>query len=227
MPVAVAFCPCPPLLVPAVAAGSAADLNELRAACDEAVETIIAAHPQRILVVGAGEPAGRWGGESGGSMRPYGVDLRCGGVEDQLPLPLLVGAYLLDRAGWGGDRAYVAVGGSETLQLQPDEAWLVLADGTATRSDTSPGQPDARAIGFDAAVARALAGGDAAALAGLDLDLAGELWCGGAPAWRVVGGSLSGRDAGDARLLAEQAPYGVAYLVATWLPRGDGRSCQA
>lgn len=217
MPVAVAFCPCPPLLVPEVAAGAAAELDELRAACALAVGTLVARRPRRILVVGAGDPAGSWGTHAGGSMRPYGVDVRCGGPQDSLPLPLTIGAYLLDVRGWTGDRAYVAASGHETLPSDDGEAWLVMADGTAKRTDTSPGYVDERAIGFDARLARALADGDPAYLAGLDLALAEDLWCAGAPAWRVVGRSLAAHGVRESDLLAEQAPYGVGYLVATWL----------
>ena len=73
---------------------------------------------------------------------------------------------------------------------------------------------DARAAGFDAAAAQAMADGDAAALAALDPELAEQLWCGGARVWRAVGAALDGRTV-DAELVADEAPYGVGYLVAS------------
>ena len=217
MSVAVAFCPCPPVLVSDVAAGAAAELDDLRTSCAEAVETVTKDTPRRVLVVGGGDPPGRWGAEAGGSMRRYGKDVHCGGLQDDLPLSLTIGAHLLDLAGWTGDRAYVAVAGHETLDADAEVAWLVMADGTAKRTGTSPGYVDERALGWDAVVAHALAEGDSATLAGLDLAVASDLWCDGAPAWKVAGRSLAGRRVGEARLLADQAPYGVGYLVATWM----------
>lgn len=219
MPVAVAFCPCPPLLVPDVAAGAAAELDELRAACSRALEALALAGPTCILVIGAGDPAGRWGSDAGGSMRRYGVAVRCGGPNHQLPLSLTIGAHLLDRAGWTGERAYVAVAGHETLDADAEDAWLVMADGTPRRTGASPGCVDGRPVGWDSRVARALSAGDTATLAGLDPALAGELWCAGAPTWRVAGRSLAACAVHESRLLAEQAPYGVDYLVATWALR--------
>ncbi len=220
MPVAVAFCPCPPLLVPGVAAGAVAELDELRAACSEAVETLISVSPRRVVVVGVADSPGRWGADAGGSMRRYGVDVRCGGPQEDLPLSLTIGAHLLDRTGWTGERTYVGLAGHEALDSDTEDAWLVMADGTAKRTDTSPGFVDARAITFDTTVAEALATGDTTGLAGLDLALAGELWCAGAPAWQVVGRSLAARPVHDARLLLELAPYGVGYLVASWVLPG-------
>lgn len=208
-----AFCPCPPLLVPELSAGASVELDLLRAACDAAVARLLVAGPARIAVL-AGTGAGQWPSDAGGSMRPYGVDVRAGGPGVRLPGPLTIGAWLLDRSGWDGPRRYVGVAG-EPPAADGREAWLVLGDGLARRADDSPGRHDPRAAGFDDAVSRALAGGDAAALAGLDLALAEQLWCGGAGVWRAVGSAVAGRVA-DASLLLDQAPYGVGYLVATW-----------
>ncbi|QIJ65113.1 class III extradiol dioxygenase subunit B-like domain-containing protein [Streptomyces sp. JB150] len=55
MLVAAAVCPCPPLLVPAVAAGAAPELDAARAACTDALGVLAAARPDRLVVVG---PAG-------------------------------------------------------------------------------------------------------------------------------------------------------------------------
>lgn len=75
MLVAAAVCPCPPLLVPEVAAGAAAELDALRAACDEALAALVAADPQLVVVVGAGPEAEVWTEGGAGSFQRYGVPL--------------------------------------------------------------------------------------------------------------------------------------------------------
>jgi len=215
VPVAVAFCPCPPLLVPELSAGAAEELDPLRTACDSAVGALLAAGASCVTVLaGAAEPA-EWDAGAGGSLRPHGVDVRAGGRDTTLPSALTVGAWLLDRSGWTGPRRYVAVR-DEVRAGDVREAWLVVGDGSARRTASSPGPFDPRAVAFDAAVARAMAGGDAAALAALDGELAEQLWCGGARVWRAVGAALDGTIL-DAALVADEAPYGVGYLVATWV----------
>lgn len=86
---------------------------------------------------------------------------------------------------------------------------LVVANGSATRTEKAPGHLDVRAEGFDAAVGAALASGDLASLAGLDLDLAEELWARDARALatlaRVTPTSVS--------VDYDDAPYGVQYWV--------------
>ena len=94
---------------------------------------------------------------------------------------------------------------------------LVMGDGTARRCERAPGYLDERAASFDAAVAAALAAGDAAMLRDLDPALGADLLAAGVPAWRTAGHVVGGRPVA-AELLHESAPYGVAYLVATWLP---------
>ncbi|WP_329364048.1 class III extradiol dioxygenase subunit B-like domain-containing protein [Streptomyces sp. NBC_00669] len=75
MLVAAAVCPCPPLLVPEVAAGAAPELDTLRAACADAVGVLAAARPERLVVVGPAPRPGREVFPPGavGSFRGYGV----------------------------------------------------------------------------------------------------------------------------------------------------------
>jgi hypothetical protein len=77
MLVAAAVCPCPPLLVPEVAAGAAPELDTLRAACADAVGVLAAARPDRLVVVAPARRPGRGVFPPGapGSFRPYGVAL--------------------------------------------------------------------------------------------------------------------------------------------------------
>jgi hypothetical protein len=91
-----------------------------------------------------------------------------------------------------------------------------MGDGSARRTLKAPGYLDDAAGPFDAAVAAALAAGDAAALARLDLAEGERLLAAGAPSWRAVGAALSGRTF-TARLHYDDAPFGVGYLVADWV----------
>lgn len=214
MPVAVAFCPCPPLLVPELAAGAAEELDALRTACDTAVGALLATGPSCVSVLAGAAVPQEWDAGAGGSLQSYGVDVRAGGPSTTLPSALTIGAWLLDRSGWTGPRRYVGVRDAVPAG-DVREAWLVVGDGSARRTPTSPGSFDPRAEGFDTAVARALADGDAAALAVLDRELAEQLWCSGVRVWRAVGAALKGRTL-HAEPVVDQAPYGVGYLVAGW-----------
>jgi hypothetical protein len=258
--VALAFCPQPPLLVPELAAGAAAELDGLRAACRTARDRLLGARPDRVVVLGAGPVTARYGPGSSGTLAGYGVPVvvalggpaappprptgaaavgsgvvgpaggaGSGGVvgpagqagSTGLPLALTLGAWLLAGAPAAGvavapeaDPAEVAaaLSGPDRIGL------LVMGDGSARRSEGAPGYVDPRAAGFDAAVAAALGGGDAAVLRDLDAALGMELLAAGVPAWRVAGHAATG-SAVDAELLYDAAPYGVGYLVATWVVR--------
>ncbi|MEU0580680.1 hypothetical protein ABZ465_26005, partial [Streptomyces griseoincarnatus] len=103
MLVAAAACPCPPLLVPEVAAGAAPELDAARAACTDALGVLAAARPDLLVVVGPDDGAGTREYPAGtpGSFRGFGVglDVRLGegdGVTGgELPYGLAVGAWLL------------------------------------------------------------------------------------------------------------------------------------
>lgn len=239
MLVAAAVCPCPPLLVPEVAAGAAGELADARAACADAVTVLAASRPDRLVVVG---PAGQSGLSlhaqgARGSFRGFGVDLdvRLGAAPsatepaDDRPLPmcLAVGAWLLERAAWSA-AAVAGLGVGELLPADrclaagrelaaPDErlALLVLGDGSASRTLKAPGYLDERATDFDAAAARALGAADVAALKGLDAELAYELKAAGRAPWQVLAGAAEDADL-NSTLLYDEAPYGVGYLVASW-----------
>ncbi|MDF9716427.1 hypothetical protein [Nocardioides sp. ChNu-99] len=93
---------------------------------------------------------------------------------------------------------------------------LVVANGSATRTEKAPGHLDERAEGFDAAAGAALASADAQALAGLDLDLAAALWADVAPlaalGRHLAAVAATGRT-WTAQVLHDAAPYGVQYWV--------------
>lgn len=60
MLVAAAVCPAPPLLVPEVAAGAAAELGDARTACSDALAVLAASRPDLLVVVGAAAEGGAY-----------------------------------------------------------------------------------------------------------------------------------------------------------------------
>lgn len=239
MLVAAAVCPCPPLLVPEVAAGAAPELDSLRDACADAVGVLAASRPDLLVAVGPADAAGRgaFPAGSGGSFRPFGVrlDVRLGrapepggraadGVRD-LPASLAVAAWLL--RGWNaGPVAGLGVGedweqdrcageGQAVAASAGRVALLVMGDGSACRTVKAPGYLDDEAEGFDAAAAAALDGADTEALAGIDPQSARRLRAVGRAPWQLLAGAARGANLGG-QLLYEDAPYGVGYFVAGW-----------
>ncbi|WP_433572585.1 class III extradiol dioxygenase subunit B-like domain-containing protein [Streptomyces sp. CA-251247] len=235
MLVAAAVCPCPPLLVPEVAAGAAPELDVARTACADALGVLAAARPDLLVVVGpTGESdSGPYAAGAPGSFRGFGVDVdvrlgddRAQALDRILPLSLVVGAWLLDRAQWSGP--VEGLGISEDLSAERCAetgrelgaragrvALLVMGDGSACRTLKAPGYLDERAADFDARAARALGDADVAALKALDESLAYELKAAGRAPWQVLAGAAEGADP-EGRLLYDDAPYGVGYFVATW-----------
>ncbi|MDI3386390.1 class III extradiol dioxygenase subunit B-like domain-containing protein [Streptomyces sp. B-S-A8] len=238
MLVAAAVCPCPPLLVPEVAAGAAGELAEARAACADAVAVLAAARPDRLIVVGPAEQSRRGTHPQGarGSFRGFGVDLdvHLGPVRDadapvdrELPASLAVGAWLLERAAWSSapvtglgvgvslptERCVEA--GRELAAQGARVALLVMGDASACRTLKAPGYLDERAAAFDTEAARALGAADVAALTSLDPELAYELKAAGRAPWQVLAGAAEGAGL-TGELLYDEAPYGVGYLAAAW-----------
>ncbi|HET7173249.1 MAG TPA: hypothetical protein VFI30_03090 [Nocardioidaceae bacterium] len=237
MLVAASVCPPTPLLVPAVSAGAAAELADLREACLRSVAGLAAAGPDRIVSVGSAEAAGSagaWDRTAGGTLHGFGVDAAYGGASLVLPPALTIAAYLLDVAGWEGERRYVALArnasagacegvGAKLSGRADSVALLTMGDGSAKRGAASPGYLDPRAEPFDATVVAALAGPDPAALLGLDAGLAAELWSGGRAPWQALAGAALHVQRFGAQVSAEvrydAAPFGVGYFVVDWVVR--------
>ncbi|MEU4931163.1 class III extradiol dioxygenase subunit B-like domain-containing protein [Streptomyces yokosukanensis] len=236
MLVAAAACPCPPLLVPEVAAGAAPELDAARAACADALGVLAAARPDLLMVLGPAEQGGCGAFPQGarGSFRGFGVDVdvRLGPATDtagerELPSSLAVGAWLLERTGWA-DAPIEGLGIGEPLAPERcaevgreigartgRTALLVMGDASACRTLKAPGYLDERAAPFDAEVAWALGAADVAAVQALDADLARELKASGRAPWQVLAGAAENANLSGS-LLYESAPYGVGYVVATW-----------
>ncbi|HEY6748905.1 MAG TPA: hypothetical protein VI357_24710 [Mycobacteriales bacterium] len=250
MLLAIAFCPSPPLLVPELAAGAAAELDPLRTACREAVRRLLAVAPDEVVVIATGPVSSQFPAGTTGSLAGYGVPVTAtlpraaarpatdgtvpreahyalgpvGAVAAAVPPGVTLGAWLL--AGAGVPCSAFAVGpdadpadfGRALDLTDRRRALLVMGDGSARRTERAPGYVDPRAAAFDAAVAAALATADAPALAALDPALGADLLADGVPAWRVAAHAAAGASY-QAELLFDAAPYGVGYLVATWLAR--------
>ncbi|TDB74491.1 hypothetical protein [Micromonospora sp. KC721] len=242
--VAAAVCPHPPLIVPELAGAAAPELDGLRAACDAAVARLLDS-AYRIVVVGAAPDTRTYHPPCRGSLAPWGVGVevavggpdvegapghvRPAGPPAPLPLSLTIGAWLLRRHPGGPSAvarmqavaadappaAAAALGADQSGEA--DWALLVMGDGSACRGSQSPGYHDPRAEAYDEKVARALADADAEALLGLDPALSAQLRVAGRAPWQVLAGAVRAAG-GDWRgtLRHDAAPYGVAYLVASW-----------
>jgi len=173
------------------------------------------------------------------------VSLGKGDAPDAHPLPssLTVGAWLLTRTDWTA-APVEGLGVGEPLSRERCEdvggqlagsaervALLVMGDGTNCRTLKAPGYFDERAAAFDSQAARALENADAGGLLALDEELAYELGASGRACWQVLAGAATGGATGsrnesrtgsrnegglEGRLLYDDAPYGVGYLVACW-----------
>ncbi|WP_162799397.1 hypothetical protein [Nocardioides sp. 616] len=91
---------------------------------------------------------------------------------------------------------------------------LVLANGSARRSEKAPGHLDERAADFDAELGDLLARGDVAGLARLDLDLARELLATGVEGLAAL--AARGLTVETATVEHAGDPFGVKYWVVRW-----------
>jgi hypothetical protein len=228
--VGAALCPHPPLLLRELTGGHDVGAG-LRAACLDALRTVLELHPAEVVVVGGADAGGEPPAGAVLDVHAFGGPSPApvadgSGAPPGLPLSLGIGARLLDLAGWTGARRLHAVPWDaepshclalgRALAVGPTPtALLVLGDASARRAVRAPGHLDPRAESFDAAVTRAVADGDARALAATDPATAADLLAAGRAAWQVLAGAMP---SADARLLKADDPFGVLYLVATWLP---------
>jgi hypothetical protein len=240
-PVAAALLPHPPLLVPELAGGAGPELDPLRAACREALAAVVAA-ADLLVVVGDGPVWGVPEPSARGSFRPYGVEVEVGlpALTDldlpdlppparpaDLPLSLSVAAYLLGdldpppaRLAAAtvpaslGPGAAAAVGRAIGAAPGGPVGLVVMGDLSACRTERAPGALRPEAAGFDASVAAALWSGEPERLLDLDPALAADLLVAGRVPLQVLAGAFRGGPAVRGRVLYDDAPYGVGYLVA-------------
>jgi hypothetical protein len=209
-------------------------MEPARAACYDALGVLAAARPDRLYVLGPAEQSGRGPHPQGtrGSFAGFGVPLEVSlGKGDparrELPPSLAVGAWLLERTDWTGSpveglgigeplaRSRCQETGRELAASADRVALLVMGDGSNCRTLKAPGYFDDRAAAFDTEAARALGSADVDAILALDEELAYDLKAAGRSSWQTLAGA--GEVAGLAgRLLYDEAPYGVGYIVASW-----------
>jgi len=190
--------PTPPALL---SPRSAADpVAELRAACEGALANV--SEPVVVVAVPTNEE-----NLARGVTEPLGHRIARHLLRDRPFMPELAlpwtAASLIEQDGPPGEHP------------RPATTLLVMADGSARRGEKAPGHVHPDAVRFDEAIEKALRDGDAEALATLDLDQAGELWCEGAPGFRLLGEVARGRRI-DTEVSYADAPYGVAWWVARW-----------
>src|SRR5580704_8299881 len=255
-----ALCPWPPLLVRELT-GADPVLPELRAACAEALAALLRDGPEVVAVGGRGTTTVSWPGDvrlnvaafgpgaaaadraevagrtadAGSAGRPARPAAPGTAQRPMLPPAPGIGAYLLDQAGYHGERLIWSVSADEPVagcrKLGADLAGrdtrtglLVIGDGSARRGPRAPGHFDERAAAFDAAAQEAVRAGDPRALLDLDPGLARDLMATGRAAWQVLAGALEGCTSLSVEVPYAGDPFGVAYLVATLRPSGAGRS---
>ena len=220
-----AVVPHPPLLVPELVSGAAAETEPVRAA----------------TLAAAGKLPGPWvavaADDSGpstfvpplsGTFLGYGVDVPAslGGdlpPDATIPLPVLITAWLRERCGVEVSRVELVPPdlptadcvsfGRQLAAGAGDTGLLVLGDGSTRHGPRSPGSDDERSGPFDSSVHALLAAADADGLLGLDVDLARELGAQGRAAWQVLAGVPGPWRCSGAEFFA---PFGVGYHVAVW-----------
>ena len=94
-------------------------------------------------------------------------------------------------------------------------AMLVMGDGSARRSEKSPGWYDPDSVAFDDALSAALASGDGKALLDLDVTVGERVLAAGAPAWTTAGEIPDGLPMVGQVHYAE-APFDGFCVVASW-----------
>jgi hypothetical protein len=221
------LCPAPPLLARELTGADPA-VPQLRRACLEATAELVLDEPDLVAVVGVARQTRAWPADGYLDLSAYAPTLRVARPapgSPALPLPLGLGARLLDQAGYSGRRALYSVSEQESPAAcaglgarlgsgSTRVALLVMADGSARRGLKAPGYLDERSVPFDAEVERAVRAGDLTALLTVDPGLARELMATGRAGWQVLAGAMNGiRPATTIRYCDD--PFGVAYLVAS------------
>lgn len=214
--------PAAPALLPGVG-GTADPLGGLRDRARRLVgETLATAKGDpRLVVVGSGRTTGTWPVDA-----PSGAARFTTGrvPEGALPTALEIGRELAPTR--GGELLLQSIAadaapeqcaslGQRLASGQPT-VLVCVADGPATLTEKAPGHLQPDAAPFAAGLSRALAGGDAGALADLVPDTCDRLWMRGRPALQVLAGAVAGRVEVSGEVLADEAPFGVQYLLARW-----------
>ncbi len=237
---AAAVVPHPPLLVPAIAAGTGPEAAPVLAACDAGVSALLAEVPEVIVCVGPGRTSIRHRPGAWGTLGGFGVDVPAPGRHHvgraHLPLSLTIGRWLLDRAAWDGRVIAQEIGPMATPQecrtigerlraeISGRDCWVIMGDGSSRRGDRGHDpHDDGEARRYDEAIAEAFAAGDVGGIAELDVATAELAGAGGRGAWQVLAAAVQAGSAvapavARSAVTYSGAPFGVGYLVANWWP---------
>jgi hypothetical protein len=226
----IALIPSAPVLVPELASGAAAEVQDLSAAVLAAAAEL----PDRWFVIGVGAADNVIGPGTVGTFAGYGVDVRIAlspdgaGIPRPLPVCALVAGWVRGIANprasaetwvYAADHEVdAALARGRALRAEVDAITdpvgvLVVADGANTLTPPAPGGYRPESIPAQEALDDALAAGDATALTRLPADILGRV------AYQVLAG-LAGPSPSSARELYRGAPYGVGYFVGIWTPEG-------
>ncbi len=218
-----AVVPHPPLLVPELVAGAAAETEPVRAATLAAAGKLPG--PWVVVAVGDGGRA-TFVPPLSGTFLGYGVDVpvSLGGdlpPDARIPLPVLITAWLRERCAAEVSRVEVIPADLPVsdcvsfgrLLASEDAGLLVLGDGSNRHGPRSPGSDDPRSGPFDSLVHTLLSAADVDGLLDLDPELARELGAQGRAAWQVLAGVPGPWRCSGAEFFA---PFGVGYHVALW-----------
>lgn len=243
MLVAAAFLPHPPVLLPEVAAGAAHELAGVRAACSAALQRVLNAQPDLVVVVGDDAVRSTYGADARGSLAGFGVPVTTAlpgawapdrvdeSDRGRLPLSLAVAARLMEQVRpWPSVRgeglpatmssADAVLLGAELADAAERVALIAMGDGAATLTVKAPGYLVDGAEQWQKIVTQALADADTSAIASIAAADADTFRAAGRVAWQVAAGAAEGGTAPwMGELLADEAPYGVAYQVAFWQQR--------
>ena len=234
---AVAVVPSTPLLSEALAGAASAELADLRAAVRAAGDELRRAS-QTWIAVGSAAESSVVDASSVGTYVGFGVDvvvslspaqgepdrsmelaaLTVGLVRGRCAPDLSVPTYLVAVDADEEECARVAASVRAAIDETPGPVGLlVIADGSTMLTDKAPGAFDDRAEGLQRVIDDAVATADTAALRALDVELCRELGVAGRAALQVAA-VVVGSTSATARTLYRDAPYGVGYHVAVWVP---------
>lgn len=205
---AVVVCPSPPMLLPEYV-GLQDPADPIRDRCVDTIRSALrsgdAAFDVAVVVTGR-EPNPR-------THKP--------------PLGVRIGEHLLATAGWTGpvehvvvpfdaDASVVEQAGAALAARGDRVLLLVVADGSARRSEKAPGHLDERAFAVDEQLLEGLRDVRPERLLALDPELAAEVLASGRAALQVLAHAVSGAPGLGGGLLWSGDPYGVMYAIAAW-----------
>ena len=239
--------PHPPILVPEVALGAAPELQEVRAACADAMKTVLHAWQDGcdVVLVGAGARRATFHPGAIGTFAGFGVPVTttlpgpgesvAASDSARLPLSLTVGAWLMNQVAPWDDAGGAVRAESIPVDMAPSDAvdvgrqiaasaervaLVVMGDGSSALSLNAPGYLVPGAREWQDHVTTALASADVDALTAISAEDATQMGAKGRAAWQVLAGAADASEVWHAELLAQDDRYGVAYLVALWTRKG-------